>query len=479
MIEACEQGGAVLLIDDDGLLDPRTPAGEERAMSLFTGGRREIRARSAKQRRRYEAEVAQGRPLWGRRPFGFAWVDEVNERTGKVSRRAMALDEREAEAIRWAVEFFPSPEGSLGGIIREWNRRGLRPTSTSYKRRKAVTAGVPFTGEWSIAGVRGILRNPRIAGFAVRGGEIALDAEGEPIKAVHPAIVSREAQQKVIDKLNDVTRHTSPGPKPRSLGSGVVLCVCGLPLRATTIKGKPRKENGEIDRDAEPVKLPGLRCDVSRNGYKGKLGVPRHVSMRDDVINPLIADAIAAAFVFGPADLIPRGEVDLSPIEAELSDLHRQENDAADVALLGGVAGGKAIARIQEIHARRGELEAARADAVSKSAQAAMVVDLRADLWGGGRVSLENVSEARRALRERFEGLPLAQRRELVRALLDVRVLPGQGVKLRPERRVLIVHKVVEGLNDPEVVEASREIRERAEKMLAEATRAATAGAAA
>ena len=54
------------------------------------------------------------------------------------------------------------------------------------------------------------------------------------------------------------------------------------------------------------------------------------------------------------------------------------------------------------------------------------VVDLRADLWGGGRVSLENVSEARSALRERFEGLPLAQRRELVRALLDVRtILPS------------------------------------------------------
>ncbi|WP_298944034.1 recombinase family protein [uncultured Microbacterium sp.] len=454
IVDACAAGDVVLLLDDDGVLDPRTPGGEERAMSLFTGGRREIRTRSAKQRRRYDAETLQGMPLWGRRPFGFDWVEEVN-RHGKVSRRATIHNEREAEAIRWAVEWFPTPEGSLYGIIAEWKRRGLTTTAAGYARRKPVAGDVAFSGDWTNASVRSILTNPRIAGLVKRGGEIVTGDDGQPIKAAWEPIVGREAWQAVLDKLADPTRHTAKGRKPHSVGSGIALCVCGLPLRATTIKGKPRDERGVIIAEAEPVKLPGLRCDVSRNQWRERMDVPRHVSVRDDVLNPLIADAVAAAFLFGPADLIPSGAVDLRPVEAELAELREAEANAAALALLGGVAGGIATARIVEIHARVAELQAARVEAVSASAHAAMVVDLRAELWGGERVNIADAAEAKRALRERFESLPLGQRRELVRVLLAVRVLPGQGVKLAPERRVRIVHKVVTSLNDAEAADVA------------------------
>ena len=46
------------------------------------------------------------------------------------------------------------------------------------------------------------------------------------------------------------------------------------------------------------------------------------------------------------------------------------------------------------------------------------------------------------------------------------------------EQASLSGFRVAVAAGDPEIVEASREIAERAEKMLAEATRAATAGAA-
>ena len=47
--------------------------------------------------------------------------------------------------------------------------------------------------------------------------------------------------------------------------------------------------------------------------------------------------------------------------------------------------------------------------------------------------------------------LKRAQRRELVRTLLDVQVMPGKGVKADPGRRIVITHKVVTGLNEEDV----------------------------
>jgi hypothetical protein len=44
--------------------------------------------------------------------------------------------------------------------------------------------------------------------------------------------------------------------------------------------------------------------------------------------------------------------------------------------------------------------------------------------------------------------LPLHQRRELVKTLLEVRIRPGQGVRVDPESRVVITHKIVHSLNE-------------------------------
>lgn len=447
IVDACAAGDATLLLDDDGVLDPRTPAGEERAMSLFTGGRREIRARSAKQRRRYDAETIQGMPLWGRRPFGFDGLEEVN-RHGKVSRRWVLHNPVEAQAIQEAVADFLSADDSRNtpyAIARKWNALGLRTTAAEYTRRTSVTGGLGFTGDWTMNSVKGILRNPRNAGLVVRGGVIQ-----EGVTAAWEPIISREEWQDVVDKLSDPKRRTNRGRKPHSLGSGLVLCVCGLPMRATTIKGKPRNEHGEIDASADPVKLSGLRCDVNRNLTRERMDVARHVSVRDDVLNPLLTAAVVDAFLFGPADLLPTGSVDIRPIERELSALRESRIRLVGLVARELVEDSDVESELRAIKVREGELEAQRAEAVSKSAQAAMVVDLRADLWSGERISLAKAAGVKTQLRERFESRPLAQRRELVRLLLDVRIMPGQGVKVDPERRVIIKHKVVTSLNDCE-----------------------------
>jgi hypothetical protein len=443
---ACIAGGVTILTDDFGSVDPGTPGGESQTMALLSGGRKEILARTLAQRRRYTAENLLGMPLWGRRPFGWDWEKEVNADTGKTSKRPMVLNDKEAAAIKWAVEYFPKNGSTIYGIIKQWNEEfEVKSTAAGYARKTPVAGNVKFTGDWTNASVRTILRNPRIAGLVAVGGVVQVDADGEPIKGKWPAIVTPEEWQAVVDKLDDPSRRTNAGRKPHSLGSGLVLCACGLPLRATTIKGKPLGEP-----NSPPVKLAGLRCDVNRNQAPSRVAVKQHVSMRSDVLDPMLSSAIAKAFTLGPLKLLPKEEIDLSELEAEAKELRAQENIASDAVLIGGITGAKATKRVLEIHKRLSEIEVIRVEAVSKSAQAAMVSELTASFMAERAHGFKQAGKLFKALRERFEALPLHQRRELVKVYLHVEVLPGQGVKIDPERRVIILHKVVRTLNTDE-----------------------------
>lgn len=435
LVEACKDGGVVLLIDDIGYIDP---AKDERgAMDLFVGGRQEIRTRTAKQRRRYNAETTQGKPLWGRRTFGFAGVVEKNAK-GKDTIRWTEHDPVEADAIRWAVQHYLSPTGSIYGVMQEFNRRGLKTSAAGYNDKAKL--GRSFDGAWTYAAMRTLLRNPRIAGLVARNGVIQ-----EGVAAAWEPIVSREDWQAVQDKL-DSNRSTAPGRKPSSLGSGLVRCACGLPMRATSIKTK----DGMV---------PGLRCDSSRS--VDRKGGVRHCTMRADVLDPLLVDAVVSAFLFGPADMMPgTSDGDLVSIEIELTKLHKSRSDLLVVVGEGLADMSEVSGKLRKIKLREAELAEQRAEVVAKNAKAAMLVDLRADLWNGSRETpgldldlpsdqlFKDAGAVKAALKERFQSLPLLQRRELVRNLLDVSIIPGQGVKVNPERRVKITHKVVVSLND-------------------------------
>ena len=432
----CAGAGTKVHTLSDGVQDPSTPNSAFLMGIMDLVGGLEVAQKTYRQVLRNEAETNAGMPLWGRRPFGFDGV-EVENRHGGKSHRWTEHKSDEADAIRWAVDYFVKPEGTIYGVMQEWNARGLRTTAEGYKRR---ADGPKFTGDWTYASVRAVLRNPRIAGLLVRHGVV------QDVVAAWEPIVSREDWQAVQDKLNDPKRRTNPGRKPHSLGSGLVLCVCGLPMRATTIKGIPRDAEGA---SRVVQKVSGLRCDVTRALAQGRNSEgSQHVSVRDDDVNPLIVDAVASAFTFGPLNMIPGGTVDTSPIDAELSKLRAARGRLVSLVAQDLVSESDASSELRTIKLREADLENQRAEAVSTSAHAAMVVDLRASLWGKGkRVAFGDVATVKAALRERFESLPLTQRRELVRTLLDVRVLPGKGVKADPARRIVITHKVVTSLN--------------------------------
>ncbi|WP_201466004.1 hypothetical protein [Janibacter melonis] len=100
--------------------------------------------------------------------------------------------------------------------------------------------------------------------------------------------------------------------------------------------------------------------------------------------------------------------------------------------------------RASELAAEEDDLLAALAARAQSDARAAMLIDAREGLFRGGRASFTDAAKAKQALRERFDLLPLEQRRTLIRSTVRVEVSPG-----RSPDRISIVHMAVPSLNEP------------------------------
>ncbi|MGP5608418.1 recombinase family protein [Arthrobacter rhombi] len=160
------------------------------------------------QRAKKEARAA-GKWLGGPRPFGY-----------KVD--GFTIEEREAEAIRWAAR--QVIEGrSLNSLARELAESGF--TTSSAKKPQLMH---------QIA-LRRILIRPRNAGFADPAGTV--EAEWAPI-------LTEDVWRTVRGILEDPSRRTQTSSAVRWLGSHLYRCgVCGRVLRpaSTGGVGRPRR----------------------------------------------------------------------------------------------------------------------------------------------------------------------------------------------------------------------------------------------
>lgn len=114
----------------------------------------EIRKTSQRVTRKRQERAERGRvDSGGKRPFGY-------------QKNRVKLRKREAEAIRYVVDFLLDEGGTLGGAVRWLKASGLRPSGG---------------GTWCITGLKAILQGGRIAGLGIRKGEIIGTAAWEPI----------------------------------------------------------------------------------------------------------------------------------------------------------------------------------------------------------------------------------------------------------------------------------------------------------
>lgn len=218
--------------------------------------------------------------------------------------------------------------GTVSGVQRDWNRRGVRTAQADPLRENP----------WSRTGVRQILLNPRNAGIAVYRGTETGRGEWE-------ALVSEETFRAIVQVLGENKQSTKG---VTTMLGGIALCRCGNRVGgASSARGHPAYRCIQATRNGRPgPHVAVIAADVDK--AIGRLVIGR-LSMDDaaDLVAPKAkagtaarrdeAQAIRAKLArlgelfmddkISEADLISgreRGEKRLAGIEAHLADLGRE-----------------------------------------------------------------------------------------------------------------------------------------------------------
>lgn len=284
------------------------------------------------------------------------------------------LHEVESIVLRAGIEMLL--EGaSLRAIRRMFNDTGLRTT------RKGK--------EWDSLAVADVLRRPRNAGQMVHQGQVKRDG-------AWPAVMTVEELRAVNDILDQQARRTTPGNQPRWLGSMIYRCGregCDDTLVVGT--------SGSAGRQ------PSYRCQSSV-----RAGGAKHVTRAARTLDAYVTESILHRLEQpGFAELYVRQSaptVDVAAIRRELADIDRDRTELAARRGASRISWDQFDAMNDELAARHGVAEAALAAAVRTSPVAHLVssTDPRAT----------------------WKGYDLDRRREVLRAVVTVTVLPaGRG----------------------------------------------------
>jgi site-specific DNA recombinase len=333
---------------------------------------------SERVRRGVADKVSRGEWLGGPRPFG--WQDD-----------ATTLNEAEAEMIRSGASHVIAG-GSVGQLIREWNASGV--TTARGAKWRHVTVNRVLT-RWRNAGI-----------YEYRGKpQPAVEATWEPI-------LTREQVEQVRAILNDPKRARAAGFAPVHLMSGIARCgkeSCGAPLKSGAIHSR-----GKVYR---MYRCSGQGCGLA---------------ILIDVLDDAVARHVCLAYVSGlpstfttaqeeTSNLIAEANGELAKVLAERADVEASIN--AEETTIKAMR--PTLARLAATETQlREDIERAHRDDAHAAMVASAAKVFTTDAKGLHRASIE---EASTGMRKRWNAMPLEQRRKLVRALLDVRVMPGRG----------------------------------------------------
>ena len=157
--------------------------------------------------------------------------------------------------------------------------------------------------------------------------------------------------------------------------------------------------------------------------------------------------AIANCFLMGPtawsgAQDDASDENELVRLRNRLSVVRQALTTLTDLVGQPGFSKARTLKRGAELAREEADLEAKIAGITRRSARAAMLVESQTSLWASHTVDMNAAVSVRRSLGERFDSLPLEQRRTLVKTMLDVTVYPG-----RTSEQVDIKHPALPSLD--------------------------------
>jgi len=366
-IEILRKAGVSVIAVKGPSLDMSTASGRMLAGLLGEFDTAETEIKSERQKFAAEAAARNGKRWVGcPRPFGYA-ADHVTP------------EPAEAAAIRDAAAALLGGS-TIAQVCRDWTAAGLRPPQAPFGPLPRRT--------WTRNSVTTILRNPRLAGLAAYRGELIGLASGAETAWV--PVLPLETWRAVDAMLGDPTRQRVRGVK--SLLGGIARCPCGNGVTAS-ISGA----GGRI-----------YRCSpISRDGRPGP-HVARLAAPADEHVAAVLTGILARPDAAGL--IAPRQRADVAALRERAAAIRANQAAMAGDAAEGLITRDEMLAASARARARLAEIDARLADAGRDSCLAPLVAaqDVRA-AWGQ---------------------LDLARRREVIRAVMTVELLPpGRGAK--------------------------------------------------
>ncbi|MEJ9078800.1 recombinase family protein [Gordonia malaquae] len=332
--------------------------------------------------RAVRARVADGRPH-GKPAYGYRI--ERDPDTGAAIERVP--DAVKAPLVQEIIRRVLAGD-AIYAICADFNARGIpRPTG----------AKADGTSTWDPTAMRRIAENPVYAGLRVHRGVVVGPGVWKPL-------ISVEDHERVVALVNDPRRNTRPkqGDGPRWLLSGILLCAhCGSIMTRTKTRGRPTYSCAGR-RFAET----GLRHCAARAIHR---------------IDPFITEAVIRRLEGQDLiDDLSTSDEDYRAVVDEVQVLRARLDSFTDAAADGSVSPA-AFARIEGKLIPQIEAAEARARGFIRSPVVAAAM-------GDGA-------------RGRWESMSMVDRRELIRAMVEIRVssagrgnhrhVDGDGIDLR------------------------------------------------
>ncbi|PYY57763.1 hypothetical protein DEJ17_09695 [Curtobacterium sp. MCSS17_011] len=362
LLTLIESGLAVVTVD--GEIDLASADGEFRASMMAAMARFEVRRKSERQKRANEYRASQGRPVPGRRRYGYE-RDNITPRPD------------EAAVVQYIFQTFVET-ASVRGIAETLNAERRFPTTGTQR--------------WTPRRIRDTILNRAYI------GEVPHLGTWTPSEALVP-LVEVPLYTRANEMLADPTRKTSPGAEVRHLLSGITYCgVCGS--RMTFMRD--------------------YRCRAD-----SKHPVIRKDKLEGIVMRAVTSALLLGPSAILPATSDEQDTMEA--LDAAMSRVQRQREGIMSLVregLTDAAAERPALTRLKDEERRL----VARRDQLAQSSVAAEVLaGIKSHLFAGHRVSIQKAVEARQAIRERVESLSLARHRELIQLLVHVTVNPGRS----------------------------------------------------
>lgn len=381
VLDLVEIGVGIATVEGD--LDTTTDMGRFQAVLLTALAELEVSRKGQRHRDAHADRASRGIPRTTKRPYG--WKSD-----------GIHLEPGEADHLRTALQNIVAGS-SIRGECRRMNEAGAR--TPLYKSGSGGR-------EWTPKTLISVLDRPRMAGLNTYQGVITERSVIEPV-------VTREEWEEYRAIRGDRDR-SKPGRTPLiHWASGVAVCPCGNLLGASTAQGRGRR-------------YPYYRCRTAGPGHVGiaaeklegriMLALYREMLVRRD-LEPNDLSQLRR----GKAEAMDAVRQAISTLNTVRSDTARamatKELSHAEDALesaenaLSAALADQTGANLAEAvrHAFATEVQFAKAVHPSRAAEDSDIPD---------------IDEARMAWADLFMSLTVAQRRELARGLLNVRVLP-------------------------------------------------------